>query len=223
MQLYRGQNPLCSMLEIEEGSVNTCPRYWSSQSFSLTYSDLKPLSSAAVELGRSTGSAACISLAQGWLRDCELHHRRCRPPESPKPILPTRLIYVGGSISSIELRLHETSSNETGIRYLALSHCWGGAVTCMLTLDNYDHMLRHIRGEDLLRNFQDAVFFTRQLRFAYLWIDSLCIIQDSQKEWQRQAQMSSVYAKAFCTISSCGSSSSAGGCFHDQKPLPYFP
>ena len=178
---------------------------------------------AAAELGRSTGSSACISLAKGWLRKCELHHHHCHALETSKSILPTRLIYVGDSVNSSELRLQTTSQNEAGIKYLALSHCWGGLIECMLTSENYDRLLNHINWEELPSNFQDAVSFTRQVGFAYLWIDSLCIMQDSQMDWELQAQkMSSVYAQAFCTISSCGSSNSDGGCFHDRNPLSYF-
>jgi hypothetical protein len=63
--------------------------------------------------------------------------------------------------------------------------------------------------------FQHAVHITRRLGFRYLWIDSLCIIQDSTADWEEQAgQMQHVYEGAVVTIaadagrdSSCGLSS----------------
>jgi hypothetical protein len=50
----------------------------------------------------------------------------------------------------------------------------------------------------LPKMFQDAVFITRQLEIKYLWINSLCIIQDSQEDWsQEAAKMGDVYRYAF--------------------------
>ncbi|KAG7294527.1 hypothetical protein NEMBOFW57_004602 [Staphylotrichum longicolle] len=63
--------------------------------------------------------------------------------------------------------------------------------------------------------FQDAVHVTRRLGFRYLWIDSLCILQDSKVDWEEQSgQMKHMYEGAVVTIaadagrdSSCGLSS----------------
>lgn len=66
----------------------------------------------------------------------------------------------------------------------------------------------------LPKSFQHAITFVRQLGVRYLWIDSLCIIQDSEHDWaQESAKMASVYANSILTIAATRSSDSSGGCF----------
>jgi hypothetical protein len=163
--------------------------------------------SVSIELGKSTGSTSSISLVKDWLHGCDEKHKLCKTPPEARPFLPTRLLYVGEGIESTEARLHITSPEETSIQYFALSHCWGGTIAYVLTSETLPQMIVSVNYNHLARNFQDAVTFTRQMGFSYLWIDSLCIIQGSHDDWESEAQkMSSVYAQAFCTISACGSS-----------------
>jgi hypothetical protein len=91
-------------------------------------------------------------------------------------------LYVGEGIKSTELRLHITSPGETSIRYFALSHCWGGRIAHVLTSETLPQMIQSVNYNQLARNFQDAVTFTRQMGLSYLWIDSLCIIQGSHPD-----------------------------------------
>ncbi|PQE11538.1 heterokaryon incompatibility protein [Rutstroemia sp. NJR-2017a BVV2] len=71
---------------------------------------------------------------------------------------------------------------------------------------------------------QDAVKIARSLGIFYIWIDSLCIIQDSDEDWKAEAaKMGDVYAGAACTIASTGSPSSEGGCYHPRKTLSLRP
>ena len=49
--------------------------------------------------------------------------------------------------------------------------------------------------------FREAVRITRHCGYEYLWIDSLCIVQDSPSGWEVEAsRMMSVYGNAICTI-----------------------
>jgi hypothetical protein len=53
----------------------------------------------------------------------------------------------------------------------------------------------------LRSTFRDAIEVTRGLGFQYLWIDSLCIIQNSQEDWQKESvTMHLVYRNAICTL-----------------------
>lgn len=62
-------------------------------------------------------------------------------------------------------------------------------------------MEKSIQIESLPPSFQDAVHITRRLGFKYLWIDSLCIIQDSPEDWaQESGQMASIYSNSVLTI-----------------------
>ncbi|KIM94483.1 hypothetical protein OIDMADRAFT_82724, partial [Oidiodendron maius Zn] len=68
--------------------------------------------------------------------------------------------------------------------------------------------------KSLTKTFQHAVQITRALKVRYLWIDSLCIVQDDDGEWESQsANMGLVYANAKCVISASASRDSNGGCF----------
>lgn len=68
-------------------------------------------------------------------------------------------------------------------------------------MHNYDKMQAGIGFESLPALFQDAIVTTQKLGIQYLWIDSLCIIQDSEDDWQAEsAKMGSVYRNAKVTI-----------------------
>lgn len=70
-----------------------------------------------------------------------------------------------------------------------------------------------IRSQDLSKTFQDAVEVVRDLGLSYIWIDSLCIIQDDNDDWEREAAlMTQVYREALCTICALSSNDGDGGC-----------
>ncbi|XP_014554914.1 hypothetical protein COCVIDRAFT_82223, partial [Bipolaris victoriae FI3] len=137
--------------------------------------------------------------AKEWLRFCGEKHPRCSPL-GDRP-LPTRVIDVGGKDSS---RVRLVVSHGRFDRYIALSHCWGLREPITTTKDNFDrHVKEGIEIDDLPQTFRDAVEVVRALGFQYLWIDSLCIVQQDCEDWQREAaQMPEVYANAAVTITS---------------------
>ncbi|KAJ4253945.1 hypothetical protein NW762_010344 [Fusarium torreyae] len=50
---------------------------------------------------------------------------------------------------------------------------------------------------DLPKTFVDAIQVARALGIPYIWIDSLCIVQDSPEDWKHEAsRMAQVYANA---------------------------
>ena len=109
-------------------------------------------------------------------------------------------------------------------KFAALSHCWGGSSPFMLTLENHDRLLDGINLELLPKTFRDAIKITKELGISYLWIDSLCIIQNSEEDWERECvKMVDVYANAAVTICASDSTDSSGGCFRVRDPLEYYP
>lgn len=97
-------------------------------------------------------------------------------------------------------------------KYVALSHCWGGSVDLMTTTSTLEDYLRGIPMQALPKNFHDAVIITRNLGFRLLWIDSLCIIQDSHTDWDREsAVMGDIYQNASLTIAAAGASKATDG------------
>lgn len=111
-------------------------------------------------------------------------------------------------------------ANESKVNYLALSHCWGGEIDSRLLKSNILQKMESIDINDLPKNFQHAVSITKQLGYEYLWIDSLCIIQDDESDWEQEsAKMGLVYSNAICVISAIGAASSHGGCFFPKDPM----
>ena len=169
------------------------------------------------EISEDASSKECFDLVKGWINNCFSNHPGCGGKDKTLPfILPRRVIWVG-SEDREEPRLALTDGGGLE-RYAALSHCWGDPEkildTKTLTLQERLHC---ISLSALPKTFQDAVIITRNLGLKFLWIDSLCILQDSKEDWEiESAKMASIYANAFVTISASGSPDSQGGCFLDS-------
>lgn len=110
--------------------------------------------------------------------------------------------------------------------YLTLSHCWGKVHLLKLLRAYEDGFKRDIQWWQLPKTFQDAIKITRHLGFTYIWIDSLCIIQDSDDDWNREAlSMGQIYKNAQCNIAASDAPDSPHGCLytrdvHAIQPMP---
>jgi len=178
-------------------------------------------------------------LARRWLRDCLNNHEGCRRHEIEAPgfvskdqesqnthvlhgrtKLPKRLIQIDSFMNEIKsIRLvYGADLGRISSGYLALSHCWGGARIVQLTTSNLDAYLWDISLSSLPATFSDTIRITNLLGYSYLWIDSLCILQDSKDDWNEQAaQMGSVYRNSAMTIAALGARSSQDGCYLDRE------
>ena len=77
-----------------------------------------------------------------------------------------------------------------------------------------------ISMRSLPRTFRDAVVATRKLSIRYLWIDSLCIIQDDENDCQRESSyMVSIFQNEYLTLAATASSDNSGGCFRADPSL----
>ncbi|XXH04541.1 hypothetical protein Hte_010958 [Hypoxylon texense] len=101
-----------------------------------------------------------------------------------------------------------------------LNHCWGGKEvpkTLKSTLGDYR---KHIPASLLTKTFQDAIQITKKLMVRYLWIDSLCIVQDDASDFSREcSRMHMIYSRALCTIAAMDSENGDGGCFVPRDEL----
>ena len=75
--------------------------------------------------------------------------------------------------------------------------------------------------DDVIKpTFKDAIKVTRSLGIQYMWIDSLCIIQDSRADWLHESShMSKIYKYSYCSIAATAAEDDAAGCFRDRDPL----
>ncbi|CAG8978527.1 hypothetical protein HYALB_00010071 [Hymenoscyphus albidus] len=161
----------------------------------------------------ATDSSMALVTIKGWLAECITCHSGgsegyCDFEEQPD--LPTRVIDVGLIDGIVKLRETEGAKG----KYLCLSHCWGLAQIITTTKSTIDYRKKGITWDELSRTFRDAISLTRALGFDYIWIDSLCIIQDDARDWEiESAKMASVYSCGFLTIAATHSANGAGGMF----------
>ena len=162
------------------------------------------------------GSSQNHEIAKGWLENCcALLGEETQSAQASK--LPTRVIDVGDLNCSQNPRIFLSEMTED--KYAALSHCWGGVISPLLTTENLVSFQKSIPYYDLPANFRDAISITRQLGIQYLWIDSLCIIQNSRLDWETESKkMGSIYRDALLTISASTSRGSTYGIFK-SNPL----
>ena len=75
-------------------------------------------------------------------------------------------------------------------------------------------MTHRIQLSSLPPTFRDAVVATRALSIRWIWIDSLCIVQDDSQDWEREAVlMGKVYQNAALTLAGASSKSCIEGLF----------
>lgn len=165
------------------------------------------------EIGRmqtdvDLGSNGNYEIAKGWLSNCLHDHQHC--PSADPHLLPSRVIDVG-SIDATNCRLLIPGNSIRG-HYVTLSHCWGGQIDCVLTKETVADFQNSLPWDKLAANFQDAIIIVRKLGLRYLWIDSLCIIQDLREDWVREsAKMADIYRNSLVTISATASPASGHG------------
>lgn len=160
-----------------------------------------------------------FAIMRRWLDQCGSKHQTC-PDLQQDALLPTRVVDVGGDgVNSAPFLL---VSDGTGRgRYAALTHCWGGHIDVVLTKDSLEDFQHRLPVEALAKNFKDALHICHELGVQYLWIDCLCIIQNSEDDWVAESsKMTSIYSKAFVTISALASRGSSGGIFRDHHTRP---
>ncbi|KAF0329547.1 tol-like protein [Colletotrichum asianum] len=160
------------------------------------------------------GSSQQFNLLEQWIQLCNTRHQCLQTKTRPSGQMPTRLLYVGTERDP-SLRLIETRDDKVSGHYVALSHCWGilnkEQRVCTYA-GNIETFKKTIPLKTLPSTFQDAVTVTRALGVSYLWIDSLCIIQEDDEDWKSEAaRMEDVFSSAYCTIAASSSTSSLDG------------
>ncbi|KAI2471035.1 HET-domain-containing protein [Annulohypoxylon bovei var. microspora] len=153
-------------------------------------------------------------------------------PQSDSEFVPTRLVRVDCQSP----RLVETyygfgqGNLRHPFRYAAISYCWGSPEQAKLQLkterSSLLSRLSSIEEHKMTRVLRDAVETCRALSIPYLWINTLCIIQDDPQDWEQEStSMGKIYTNAYLTICAL-SSDSCNESFLTRKPsqieIPFF-
>ena len=160
-----------------------------------------------------------LAMATKWLEDCENKHEECIEhalvfENNHKSNLPTRVIDLQGlaESASVCLVVHSHPGPRWG-RYVALSHRWPtGPCSWVTTQENLHARKNRLPISDLPQTLQDCICIVNQLGIRYLWIDSICIVQDSAADWELESsQMTDIYGGATMTIFADGAADDNAG------------
>lgn len=134
-----------------------------------------------------------------------------------------------GTLEAPKLRLLECREEKlSGCEYIALSHPWGDQskhppFTTLRKdpsgagreVDKFKHAIPY---DQLPATFKDAVDCTRALNIRYVWIDSLCIIQGKDGDFNEEAErMEDVFSGAYCVLAASRASGQCDG-FLGSRP-----
>lgn len=181
-----------------------------------------------IEPSTSTGSISSLNIALEWFLNCTQNHGECSLQASQHTAwYPTRLIDIGSSDHSVaRLIVTNEMSPLCGEKYTTLSHCWGGLDMVKLTVDSLANFKAVLPVHEFPKTFRDAINVTRYLNIRYLWIDSVCIIQegDNLEDWSREASlMQNVYGNSTCNISALAAKDGTKGLFYERSLTQLLP
>ncbi|CZR58734.1 uncharacterized protein PAC_08626 [Phialocephala subalpina] len=99
------------------------------------------------------------------------------------------------------IRISPRLEVDATFKYTTLSYCWGEAQNFILKIENLESLKERLPWNELPLTIQDAITLTRGLGIRYIWIDALCIIQDSREDWEAESvKMAEIYGGSFLTI-----------------------
>lgn len=151
-----------------------------------------------------------LSYIKTWISECQKTHPKCNAPVS---YVPKRLLDINNENPHTVRLIEVPSASQT--LYACLSHCWGQVRSKHITKSsNLAFNMNAIPLSELPRTFRDAIDIARSLGLRYLWIDSLCIVQDSEPDWSAHVgYMASIYENAYLTLAAGASEDDDGGFF----------
>ncbi|KAK7745060.1 hypothetical protein SLS53_003295 [Cytospora paraplurivora] len=169
-------------------------------------------------------------LVADWVNECLNDHPECRDTRQIKRLKPSRVLYVDPDQTDIIKLIPVTEKDD--YQYVTLSHRWGSPEPPMLTKFNNNpkrvfvgDLRKGLRITELPQTFRDAVDVTRRCGIKYLWIDSLCIIQDidpekGNQDWAAEAgKMADIYAGGVFNIAATIGRNSGAGLFPVQHDI----
>ncbi|KAI9150532.1 Heterokaryon incompatibility protein [Paramyrothecium foliicola] len=140
-----------------------------------------------------------VELVRKWIHRCDTTHQRSCTRQYDLQLLPTATL----SFIDIENQCIATPASE--VRYVALSYVWGTKSVVRALKSNIADLRRQwafVSDQyQLPRTVKDAIALCSYLDIRYLWVDSVCIVQDDPELQREQLlAMAAVYGKAYFTI-----------------------
>ena len=168
----------------------------------------------------NTGLHVISEMIKAWVEDCVDNHPDCATSLQMTGRLPTRLLQIEKSGDWYKVKLCLSSALSPSTSYATLSHVWGSGSPVKLVNENVLQCQQGIPIASLPRTFAEAIKVTNALGLSYLWIDSLCIIQDSTLDWEVESTtMCDVYRGSAINIAASASVDCYGGLFQQKNPF----
>ncbi|KAJ8126757.1 hypothetical protein O1611_g6883 [Lasiodiplodia mahajangana] len=175
----------------------------------------------------------CLDAISSWLQNCRENHTRCRYvasrlQENGKRAVPRRLVHIKKlPRGQLRLSLYDTDGMNEPPPFAALSYCWGGVQTFACNRSNFLELASNMSLDRLPATIRDAVTVCSRLGLDYLWVDSLCILQDSEIDKAVEiAKVPYIYGDAAVTIAASRAQSAWDGFISTRtpssEPMPIF-
>ncbi|KAI0629752.1 heterokaryon incompatibility protein-domain-containing protein, partial [Trametes polyzona] len=167
------------------------------------------------------GSERSLDLAKQCMDRCKHEHELCRTisSHSHPRTMPTRLVDCADPRSP---RLVQIAGSGEIEAYAALSYVWGvQAPSYRTTIKNLPGRTNGAPLPGLPKTIQDAIKVAHALGYRYLWVDGLCIVQDSPEDKHREIKyMRQIYHYAALTIIAASASSVDEGFLQERTKQP---
>ena len=165
-------------------------------------------------------SKASFKIAKNWILDCRNRHRLCRL--YMRDTLPSRILDIQDEEGIVKLRENHHQESPSSAQYACLSYCWGEDQPEKTTTANISKHKNGILISELPQTIQDAIRVTQSLGVRFLWVDSLCIIQDDPQDMAKElSMMPDYYENSLVTICAASSSSCVQGFLQPRKTPEY--
>ncbi len=168
-----------------------------------------------------------VSLIRRWIERCDKHHESTCSAKYKDLLLPK------AKLSLIDVEDLCIVTPDEPVRYAALSYVWGAAEVPMAKKANITFLRlpgAFLKGGymELPATIHDVVRLCASIGIRYLWVDSMCIVQDDVESKMEQINaMSSIYANAYLTLVALMSEGANSGiprvsqCRSSSDPSPF--
>ncbi|KAF2677103.1 hypothetical protein K458DRAFT_165705 [Lentithecium fluviatile CBS 122367] len=145
-----------------------------------------------------------ITHAKSWLDECSHEHDACRQQLGRTRPLPTRLVDIrpngvaAGAVRIVDSAQLDSSSGS--VDYISLGYLWGSNEP-ILSTDRLHAMQSELARDSLPRALNEAISAAERIGYRYIWVDSLCVLQDSEEDKERECLATAdVYRNSALTI-----------------------
>ena len=157
-------------------------------------------------------SYEAIAEVQRWIESCANHVNCSKTSDVP---LPTRVIELLPTFGKQRSRLLVTNGLKG--RYITVSYCWGSQST-ILTHKNFAQFQKELDPSLMSKTVQDALEITKSLGIPYLWLDAMCILQDSSQDKALEiSRMAPIYQSRYITIVAASAKNVDAGFLRPRK------